>query len=106
MDFPFHEGELVAEGRTYTLIEISVICGVPESCVSDLVAFGVVDPSGDPTSDRSDAWVFTESSLQRAKRAMRLQRELGLEAQGLALTLDLLEEVERLRRLVRRHGLA
>ena len=102
MDFPFHEGELVLDGRTYTLIEICLICGVAEVCIGDLVAFGIIDP----IDDQSAAWIFSESSMQRAKRAVRLQRELGLEAQGLAVTLDLLEEVERLRRLVRRHGSA
>lgn len=100
MDGRSQDGEVVAESRTYTLVEVCAICGVHAHRVGDLVSFGIVEPTG-PTQD---AWQFSESAVHRAKQALRLRRDLGLEAQGLALALDLLDEVKRLRRMVSRLG--
>ena len=68
--------------------------------LSDLVSFGIVAPS----ESGHNAWRFNEVAVQRAKQALRLQRDLGLEGQGLALSLDLLDEIVRLRRLIARLG--
>ena len=43
------------------------------------------------------AWRFSGSALRRAATAQRLTRDLGLNAAGVALALDLLEEIETLR---------
>jgi chaperone modulatory protein CbpM len=40
---------------------------------------------------------FNDQALVRAGKARRLQRDLGLEGAGLALVLDLLDEIQRLR---------
>ena len=100
MDERFLECELVIEGRTYTLTEVCTICGVHAAGLRELVAFGIIAPA----AEHPDRGRFSEAALHRAKRAVRLQRDLELAGQGLALALDLLDEVERLRRLVRLHG--
>ncbi len=100
MDERFHLGEILVESRSYTLVEVSAICGVQVALLCELVAFGILDPTG----ATHDAWQFSESGLQRAKLALRLHRDLGLADQGLALSLELLDEIKRLRRKLERLG--
>jgi len=43
-------------------------------------------------------WRFSGTALRRTRLALRLERDLELNLAGVALALDLMEEVERLRR--------
>lgn len=62
--------------------------------VVELVEFGVVEP----TRGRSPPdWYFSATSITRVRRALRLQRDLEINRAGLALVLDLVEEVRVLR---------
>lgn len=61
--------------------------------VIEIVEHGIVEPVG--TSPES--WRFTDYELALAKRASALQKDLELEWEGVALALDLLEEVQQLR---------
>ncbi len=54
-----------------------------------------------PGNARAQKLVFTEQEALRLKKAARLQRDFGLDYSGLALVLDLLEDVEALRARVR-----
>jgi len=59
-----------------------------------LVEFGVVEPvRGRSPSD----WRFSAMSITRVRRALRLRQDLHIDYAGLALVLDLLEEVHDLR---------
>ena len=49
-------------------------------------------------------WRFTGDALRRARLALRLERELEINLAGVALALELMEEIEQLRRRVR-HGI-
>lgn len=84
---------VVGSTRTYTLRELCVVCGVHGELVVEMVAHGVIQPEGAAPA----AWRFTEAALDRSKKALRLRRDLGADWPGLALALDLLDEVERLR---------
>ena len=86
-------GDLVADTQTYSLVQVCMICGVTTDLVVGLVAFGIVVPAG----DRPESWRFSEVAVYRAKKAVRLHLDLGLDQQGLALSLDLLDEIDRLR---------
>jgi chaperone modulatory protein CbpM len=62
-----------------------------------LVDIGVLEPQG-----REPArWQFGGASLQRARRALRLQRDLDIDLAGAALALQLLDEIESLRSRLR-----
>ena len=50
-----------------------------------------------PTGARRDDWQFPGNSLHTAMRAHRLQRDLGLNLEGVALALELIDEIEALR---------
>ncbi len=80
-----------------TLAELSQCCGVSAEKILVLVNEGVLDPNGD--SDRD--WVFGGSDLVRARRALRLERDLGINPAGIALVLQLREESKRLHHRVK-----
>lgn len=66
---------------------------LPAECVIEIVEHGIVEPSGRTPED----WIFDGQSPGLAKRAARLHAELELEWEGVALALELLEEVRQLR---------
>ena len=78
----------------FSLTEVCAACRVSEELVVEIVAEGIVEPSG---PDRAQ-WRFTGVALTRVQRALRLQHDFGINLAGAALALDLLEELERLRR--------
>jgi chaperone modulatory protein CbpM len=90
--------EIVSGQRTYTLHEACLVCGVGSTLLVELVEYGITLPQEPGARD----WTFSDRALLRAQKALRLRRDLGLELAGLALALDLLDEIERLRREVAR----
>ena len=61
--------------------------------VIEIVEHGILEPQGKQPKD----WRFNDYELSLAKRAAKLRRDLELEWEGVALALDLLEEVQQLR---------
>lgn len=57
-----------------------------------LVHEGVLEPHGESPQE----WHFAGASLQRARRAVRLVRDLEINPPGVALALELLDEIRRL----------
>lgn len=86
-----HRGNVV---EALTLSEMSQFCRTNEAWLIELVEHGAIDPEG----HTAESWRFTGPSIVRAKRATRLHRDLGVNAPGLALILDLLEDRDRLLR--------
>ena len=78
----------------FSLTEVCAACRVTEELVVEIVAEGIVEPLG---RERAQ-WRFTGGALMRVQRALRLQHDFGINLAGAALALDLLEELERLRR--------
>jgi chaperone modulatory protein CbpM len=46
-------------------------------------------------------WRFSGTALRRARTALRLQRDLEINLPGVALALELLEEIDKLRRTLK-----
>ena len=86
-------GILLDERAELTLNELSRACSISSEWVIELVAEGVLDPIGQEQAH----WRFSGTSLQRARTAMRLQRDLNINLAGVALALDLMNEIETLR---------
>lgn len=80
--------------ETMTLHELCGFCGVEETWVLELVSHGVLDPDGKAGGE----WRFRGVNITRAKKARRLQRDLGINTPGIAMVLDLLEERDALLR--------
>ncbi|MFA6111776.1 MAG: chaperone modulator CbpM [Candidatus Latescibacterota bacterium] len=87
------EGLVLDERLTVTVTELTYLCRLDEPMVYLMVSEGVVHPSG----SRPEEWRFSGVEILRARRALRLQRDLEINLAGVALALDLLEEVEALR---------
>ena len=95
------------EGPRSDIMEDSVELTVPELCracrlsaerVFELVAEGIIDPVGrDPGHYR-----FRAVAVHRVRRVQRLEQDLGVNVAGAAVVLDLLDELERLRRRLHR----
>jgi chaperone modulatory protein CbpM len=86
-------GILLDERTELSLKELSRACSGSTEWVIELVGEGVLEPVG-----RDEAhWRFSGTSLLRARAAMRLQRDLDINLAGVALALDLIDEIETLR---------
>jgi chaperone modulatory protein CbpM len=93
----FLTGIVLDEQGEFTLGELCRSCGLTAEQAIEMVAEGILNPRGrEPL-----AWRFRSSELIRIERAMHLQRDLRVNLPGVALALDLIEELEELRRLQR-----
>ena len=79
---------------TYNLAEFCQACGVRSDLVVEMVQEGVIEPTG-PAGNN---WCFHGATLVRARRALRLVNDLGVNWPGAALALDLLDQLDALRR--------
>ena len=85
-----------------TLLELCEICGISPDFIQSLVEHDIVRPHGETLEE----WLFSLEQLERVKTAKRLQRDLEINLAGIALVLDLLEELDELRariELIDRH---
>ena len=81
-----------------TLAELARACRAAEAQVHVWVVEGVLQPSGDSPSE----WRFAGASVRRARLAVTLTRELEINPPGVALALDLMDEIEALKASLRR----
>ena len=86
-------GILLDERSEWSLSELSQACSSSTEWVIELVDEGVLDPTGNEYAH----WRFSGISLQRARAARRLQYDLDINLAGVALALDLMEEIASLR---------
>ncbi|MFP4062567.1 MAG: chaperone modulator CbpM [Halochromatium sp.] len=91
------EGVVLDERMLVTVTELTEVCGLSLEQVRSMVSEGMLHPRG----AAPEQWRFTGIEVRRTRRALRLQRDLELNLAGAALALDLLDEVEWLRRRVR-----
>ncbi len=87
------EGTVVEDEVHMSIVEISQATRAPEELIMSWVSEGVLSPAGSSPED----WRFSGDSLKRAKTAAHLTHDLELNIPGVALALDLLDEITRLR---------
>jgi chaperone modulatory protein CbpM len=86
-------GIIIEEETRLSLRELCDACAVHVEFITELVDEGVIEPTG---IDKSH-WCFSGISLQRIRTAKRLQQDLGVNLAGVALALELIEELQQLR---------
>ena len=91
---------VVEEDLQLTLVELSRACRAPEEQIHVWVVEGVLEPVGRLPQE----WRFEGAALRRARLAWRLTQDLEINPPGVALALDLLDEIAALRAGVRRRG--
>jgi chaperone modulatory protein CbpM len=86
------QGTLFDESAVLRLEDLSKMCAVDQQHIVQFVEEGILNVVGVRTE-----WHFSGAALRRARIAVRLERDLELNLAGVALVLDMLEELERLR---------
>ena len=86
-------GVVLDHQTTFTFGELRRAIRADEHFVLELIEYGVIEPI-----DGRQERLFHGEALLRAHRARRLMRDLGVNLPGAALALDLLDELDRLRR--------
>ncbi len=96
--------EIVEERPALGLHELARACGLPAERIIEYVELGIIEPQME-TARSVAHWRFSAGCIPRLHKAVRLQRDLGVEPQSLALVLELLDDIDRLRtRLARLQG--
>ena len=92
---------LLDDDTEVTLLQLCRAVRVDERVLLTWVDEGVLQPLGGSGASLR----FRGESLKRARVASRLSRDLELDAHGLALALDLLDEIDALRARLARAGI-
>jgi len=98
MSHSANEHVLVDEGFRLELAEFARVCGTTTVYVEELVREGVLATREQPLG-------FSGDEVTRVRRALRLQRYFEASLPSVAVMLELLDEIERLRSQLRRAGL-
>jgi len=90
-------GTLLDESTVCCLSDLCSMCNISAEMVHEMIDEGLIHPGGrDPRQ-----WRFTSIEILRIQTTIRLQKDLRVNLPGCALVLDLLDELEELRRLKR-----
>lgn len=95
-------GELMEELTDISLHEFCRACGAQEHIIIELVNEGVLEGLTENQYQGVESWRFTGIHLRQAKIATRLQRDLGVNLAGAALALQLMDEIDFLKRRISR----
>lgn len=81
------------ESQYCNFSEICEITELSSRIVIEVIEHGIVEPEGaDPES-----WTFDTQMITVTKRAWRLYNDLGIDWSGIALAIQLLDDLEQLR---------
>lgn len=94
-----HQADIVTDMPALSTDDLRGICGLSPDQVQAYVAEGIVAPLG----AGPDQWRFSRLSVITIRRAHRLERDLGLNLAGVALALELMDEVETLKQRLARY---
>ncbi|WP_330831798.1 chaperone modulator CbpM [Polynucleobacter hirudinilacicola] len=87
------EASVVENEVHMSIVELSHASRTPQELIMSWVSEGVLSPAGSSPEE----WRFSGDSLRRAKTAAHLTHDLELNVPGVALALDLLDEIAQLR---------
>lgn len=92
-------GVCLSDEHALELEAFAAACGIEVDFVHQLVDEGLVQPVA-----VQPAWRFGGEELARVRRICRLQRDFEANLQSVAVMLDLIDEIERLRAQLQRAG--
>ncbi len=87
--------DVLDESHRITTEELCERCGVEITWIEEMVAQGVIGPADDSS-------LFAEVTMTKVCTARRLEKDFDLNPQGVALALELLAEIDRLKGELRR----
>ncbi|MHB1668252.1 MAG: chaperone modulator CbpM [Thiomonas sp.] len=99
------------EGVLLELRDLTRACAQPETWVMELVQVGILEPlpgaahkPGKP--GKPGDWRFSGQALFTARKVQHLQQDLGVNLEGAALALELMQQLDELRARLARAGVA
>ena len=92
-------GTIFDESTMLSLEDLSRMCSVDERHIVEYVQEGVLN-----VIEVRSQWQFSGDALRRARLAVRLARDLELNLAGVALAVNLIEEIAQLRRELKSRG--
>ena len=101
MEHDILAGSVIGDKAVLSIEEFARACPAEVSWIAELVEVDVLAPQG---AERA-GWRFRAADLVCARRVARLQRDFGASVEAVAVMLDLLAEIERLRAGLKRAGL-
>ena len=86
-------GRILENETRLSLRQLCDACAVHAEYIIELVDEGFIEPSGVEKSH----WCFSGITIKRVRKAKHLQRDLGINLAGVALAIELMDELEHLR---------
>ncbi len=86
-------GTVVEEDVTYSFADLCERCALSPDELIAMVQEGLLQPRGQAPEE----WIFPGNTLRRLRAALLLHRRMEVNLPGVALALDLMEELRRLR---------
>jgi chaperone modulatory protein CbpM len=86
---PVVRGTLLEEEDGFTLDELCRMCRQRTEAIIRMVEEGILDPEGEAPA----TWRFPGASVTHIRVVVRLQRDLGINLEGAALVLELLDRL-------------
>lgn len=83
----------VEEHPIFSLDELSYATGVSPEIIQEMINYGVIEPTGHSET----SWRFNEEHLRRIKMARHLQQDLEVNLAGIALVLELMDQMANMR---------
>jgi chaperone modulatory protein CbpM len=107
-DTPELSGTLLDDQHLLTVEDVCRVCAVRIEYIEELVEEGLITPQVEQVDalhaakgHELQSWRFTGMHMRQARIAAHLQSDLGINLAGVALALQLLDEVEVLRMRVK-----
>lgn len=95
-----YEGILFEEQTPLSVNQLSERCMISKVEIEELVYEGVIEP----LKVHEELWSFSSETLWRVKKVQRLRRDLDLNIPGAALTMQLLDRIEELEKMLKRRA--
>ncbi len=92
-------GMLLTDEPQLSLEQLCVNCNLPAKKVTAYIQEGIITVEG----QRPENWRFSRLTIIRIRKASRLENDLRLNPAGVALALDLMDQVNTLERRLQRY---
>ena len=80
--------------KNYSCDDLCDRCGVTVTVIEEFIDLGIIEPDHTARGE----YKFSTENYLRLRKALRIQRDLAVNPPGVALAMDLLDEVDILRR--------
>ncbi|WP_116962953.1 chaperone modulator CbpM [Fastidiosibacter lacustris] len=87
--------EIISESQYITVVELSKLLCVPQAIIVEWIEHEVIY-----AEHKQDIYYIAASDIVRAKSAMRLAYDLGVNASGISIILQLREKIQQLEALL------